>query len=73
MNLEAFYEKTLALLERFILLFVAWYKGRLDERAKVKVKAAEDVIDTYKTKQKVKDEIKKMSKQDLDALTVNDD
>lgn len=56
-----------------MLLITAWYEGKLSEKADIALKTADSLTDTYKAKLKVKNEIKNMSKQDLDSLTVSDD
>lgn len=67
------YEKLVALLERFLIAFTVWYEIRLTEKAKVAIKASEEVLETNKVKREKKNEIKKLSNEDLAHRTVIDD
>lgn len=72
MNYSALFEKILSLLERLLVYITIRNEVKLTEKAKVVLKSSEEVLKTNTQLKKVKSDVEKLSKEDLDNLTVID-
>lgn len=72
-TLNTLLEKFLTLLERFYLVISTWYGASITEKAKTAVTSAKELTDDINEKNKLKEQIKGMTRDEKIKLTVSDD